>query len=72
MVIKGKYRATIEIDITIEEKDISPNMMPYDDIKAAVENNFTGMITEVVNDEIDLDRFGSINVKQNEAKVWKE
>ena len=72
MVIKGKYRATIEIDITIEEKDISPNMMPYDDIKTAVENNFTGMITEVVNDEIDLDRFGSINVKQNEAKVWKE
>ena len=71
MTIKGKYRATVEIEFAVDEENTSL-MRPYEEIKNIVKNDFIGYIDKAVNNYIDVSPFGTISVKQEEAEVWKE
>ena len=71
MTIKGKYRATVEIEFAIDEENNSL-MGPYEEIEDIVKNNFTDYIEKAVSHYIDVGPFGFVSVKQEEAEVWKE
>ena len=52
-MIKGKFVATIEIDITIDEN--TPNLLPFEKLKEAVHND-----TEVAVKDMLCEEFGDI------------
>ena len=71
MTIKGKYRATVEIEFVIDEENASL-VRPYEEIEDNVKKDFTDYIEKAVSHYIDVGPFGFISVKQEEAEVWKE
>ena len=71
MTIKGKYRATVEIEFAIDEENASL-IRPYEEIEDNVKKDFTYYIEKAVSHYIDVGPFGIVSVKQEEAEVWKE
>ena len=48
-MIKGKFVATIEIDIVIDEN--TPNLLPFEKMKAAVHNGMETAVKDMLCDE---------------------
>ena len=48
-MIKGKFVATIEIDIAIDEN--TPNLLPFEKMKEAVQNDMETAIRDMLCDE---------------------
>ena len=48
-MIKGKFVATIEIDIVIDEN--TPNLLPFEKLKAAVHNDMETAIKDMLCEE---------------------
>ena len=48
-MIKGKFVATIEIDITIDEN--TPNLLPFEKLKAAVHNDMEVAVKDMLCEE---------------------
>ena len=46
---KGKFVATIEIDITIDEN--TPNLLPFEKLKAAVHNDMETAVKDMLCEE---------------------
>ena len=64
----GKYVATITIDL-LSDDELIPEMMPFDELKDAVEN---GELTEAIRAEIQNEvvcDFGNVIVEQVEANL---
>ena len=66
-MIKGKFVATIEIDIAVDEN--TPNLLPFEELKEAVHNEM-----EVVVKDILCDEFGdvaTVKVTKTFADLYK-
>ena len=64
----GKYVATITIDLLTDD-ELIPEMMPFEELKDAVEN---GELTAVIRVEIQnevINDFGKVTVEQVEANL---
>ncbi len=48
-MIKGKFVATIEIDITIDEN--TPNLLPFEKLKVAVHNKMEAAVKDMLCEE---------------------
>ena len=48
-MIKGKFVATIEIDIAIDEN--TPNLLPFEELKEAVHNEMEIAVNDMLCDE---------------------
>ena len=48
-MIKGKFVATIEIDITIDEN--TPNLLPFEKLKEAVHNDMETAVKDMLCEE---------------------
>ena len=48
-MIKGKFVATIEIDIAIDEN--TPNLLPFEELKEAVHNEMEVAVKDMLCDE---------------------
>ena len=48
-MIKGKFVATVEIDIVIDEN--TPNLLPFEKLKAAVHNDMETAIKDMLCEE---------------------
>ena len=48
-MIKGKFVATIEIDIAIDEN--TPNLLPFEELKEAVHNEMEVAVNDMLCDE---------------------
>ena len=56
-MIKGKFVARIEIDISVNED--TPNLLPFEELKDSVNNNMESVVKDILCEE-----FGAIaNVK---------
>ena len=67
----GKYVATVTIDLLAND-ELIPEMMPFDELKDAVEN---GELTEAIRAEIQNEivcDFGNVTVEQIEANLADE
>ena len=65
-MIKGKYVAQLEIDISADEN--MPGLLPMDEIKESM-NNFTGALKNLIEDEVDENTH--VTVTKLFADVWK-
>lgn len=65
-MIKGKYVAQVEIDISADEN--MPGLLPMDEIKENM-NNFTSALKKLNEDEVDENTH--VTVTQLYADVWK-
>lgn len=67
----GKYVATITIDLLADD-ELIPEMMPFDELKDAVENGeLTEAIRSAIQNEVATD-FGKVTVEQVEANLVDE
>lgn len=67
----GKYVATITIDLLADD-ELIPEMMPFDELKDAVENGeLTEAIRAAIQNEVVCD-FGNVIVEQVEANLVDE
>lgn len=48
-MIKGKFVATIEIDIAVDEN--TPNLLPFEELKEAVHNEMEVAVKDMLCDE---------------------
>ena len=48
-MIKGRYVATVEIDVSIDENE--PNLLPFDEINERWRNDSTKYMTEIIEQE---------------------
>lgn len=66
MLIKGKYVARVEIDISADEN--IHGLLPMDEIKENM-NNYTGALKNMIEDEVDENMH--VTVTKLFADVWK-
>ena len=67
-MIKGKYAAQIEIDISVDEN--TPNLVPFDELKNAVKKEMRDVILTKLDDEFSA--IGTTTDIQQFADLWKE
>lgn len=67
-MIKCKYAAQIEIDISVDEN--TPNLLPFNELKNAVKKEMRDVILTKLNDEFSA--IGTTTVIQQFADLWKE
>ena len=67
-MIKGKYAAQIEIDISVDEN--TPNLLPFDELKNAVKKEMRDVILTKLDDEFSA--IGTTTVIQQFPHLWKE
>ena len=48
-MIKGKFVATIEIDISVDEN--TPNLLPFEELKEAVRNEMEAAVKDMLCEE---------------------
>ena len=48
-MIKGKFVATIEIDIAVDEN--TPNLLPFEKLKEAVHNEMENVVKDILREE---------------------
>ena len=64
----GKYVATVTIDLLADD-ELIPEMMPFDELKDAVENGeLTEAIRAAIQNEVVCD-FGTVTIEQVEANL---
>ena len=67
--IKGKYVATVEIDFDIDKN--KKDLRPFEELKKGVTEDITPLITEILQDESDIEGFGTIKVHQQYADLYE-
>ena len=67
-MIKGKYAAQIEIDISVDET--TPNLLPFDELQNAGKKEMRDVILTKLDDEFSA--IGTTTVIQQFADLWKE
>lgn len=67
-MIKGKYVALVEIDFSYEEENL-PGVLPFDKIKQATQNDLSGQIAEMIQDEVS--ELGMVKVTQQYVDLYK-
>ena len=66
-MIKGKFIATIEIDITIDEN--TQNLLPFEKLKAAVHNDMETAVKDMLCEE--FGDIATVKVTKNFADLYK-
>ena len=66
-MIKGKFVATIEIDISIDEN--TPNLLPFEELKDAVHNEMEQAVKEMLHDE--FGDIATVNVTKMFADLYQ-
>lgn len=66
-MIKGKFVATIEVDICVDEN--TPNLLPFDELKSATYNDMEAAIKSILDDE--FRDIGSVKVTKTFADLYR-
>lgn len=66
-MIKGKFVATIEIDIAIDEN--TPNLLPFEELKEAVHNEMEIAVNDMLCDE--FGDIGTVKVTKTFADLYR-
>ena len=66
-MIKGKFVATIEIDIAIDEN--TQNLLPFEELKEAVHNEMEVAVKEMLHDE--FGDIATVNVTKMFADLYQ-
>ena len=66
-MIKGKFAAQIEINIAVDEN--TPGLLPFDELKSAVQREMRVAVLNMLNDE--FGDIGTVSVTQQFADLWK-
>ena len=66
-MIKGKFVATVEINITVDEN--TPNLLPFDELKRAVQEEICVIIQNTLDDE--FSDIGNVKITQQSVDLWK-
>ena len=67
-MIKGKFVAQVEIDISVDEN--TPGLLPFDEFKDAVQKEQRVVLQNMLEDE--FGDIGTIKVTQLYADAWRE
>lgn len=68
-MIKGRYVSTVEIDISIDEKEYG--IKPYEQLKNDIENDLNNEIKALLEDEIG-EEYATITVTQQSVEIHRE
>ena len=66
-MIKGRYVATVEIDVSMSENE--SGLLPFDEICNNWRNNTTEALTELIQNE--LEPYGGVKITQQYADVYR-
>lgn len=66
-MIKGRYVATVEIDITVPENE--PYILPFDDLCNNLRNNTTKELNQIIQSE--LEPYGRVKITQQYVDVYR-
>lgn len=66
-MIKGRYVATVVIDIAVPED--TPDLLPFEEIRAHAFDNTTEEIRSLIQKEIDSD--GAVTVTQQYVDIYR-
>ena len=66
-MIKGRYVATVEIDLSMSENE--PGLLPFDEICNKWRNNTTEVLTEIIQNE--LEPYGHVKITQQYVDVYR-
>ena len=66
-VIKGKFVATIEIDIAVDEN--TPNLLPFEKLKGAVQNDMETAVKDILCEE--FGDIATVKVTKTFADLYK-
>ena len=66
-MIKGKFVATIEIDIAIDEN--TPNLLPFEELKEAVHNEMDIAVKDMLCEE--FGDIGTVKVTKTFADLYR-
>ena len=66
-MIKGKFIATIEIDIAIDEN--TPNLLPFEKLKGAVHNDMETAVKDMLYEE--FGEIATVKVTKTFADLYK-
>lgn len=66
-MIKGRYVATVVIDIVVPED--TPNLLPFEEMRAHAFDNTTEEIRSMLQKEIDSD--GTVTITQQYADIYR-
>ena len=66
-MIKGKFVATIEIDIDVDEN--TPNLLPFEKLKSSVQNDMETAIKDMLYEE--FGEITTVKVTKNFADLYK-
>ena len=65
--IKGKFVATIEIDIAVDEN--TPNLLPFEKLKEAVHNEMEAAVKDMLYEE--FGDIATVKVTKNFADLYR-
>ena len=66
-MIKGRYVATVEIDLSMSENE--SGLLPFDEICNNLRNNTTEVLTEIIQSEIEP--YGRVKITQQYVDVYR-
>ena len=66
-MIKGRYVATVEIDVSMPENE--SGLLPFDEICNNWRNNTTEALTELIQNE--LEPYGKVKITQQYADMYR-
>ena len=66
-MIKGKFVATIEIDIAVDEN--TPNLLPFEKLKEAVQNEMGTAVNDMLCEE--LGEIATVKVTKTFADLYR-
>ena len=66
-MIKGRYVATVEIDVSMPENE--SGLLPFDEICNNWRNNTTEALTELIQNE--LESYGKVKITQQYVDVYR-
>ena len=66
-MIKGRYVATVEIDVSMPENELG--LLPFDEICNNLRNNTTEALTELIQNE--LEPYGKVKITQQYVDVYR-
>lgn len=67
-MIKGKFAAQVEIDISVDEN--TPGLLPFDEFKNEVKEKASVVLQDMLEDE--FGDIGTVKVTQLYADAWME
>lgn len=66
-MIKGKFVATVEIDIAVDEN--TPNLLPFEQLKEAVHNDMETVIKDMLCEE--FEDIATVHVAKTFADLYR-